>query len=291
MLLQRGNPQRPDADPRATDTIVLDTPVDSPLPGLARQSNSQQPQQVNTPGHSPQQQPDIQPQAASSQTGNQPRPLPRFGPDYRAPSGFSPFRATSLSARHDSRGAHSSRPSFWSPSQLTSGLASRGMGTGERSLSAHPNSKLLDKLMEELSMHQPYDPLAPLPADSTTQQSSVSTTDAVDVDVDAVIARYALKLAVAKPMPTDIVCRAAVVWQCLVSPPCAFCLVFRLTGKSVQPVAPKRQLRCTCTPDKQSGLHRWPCPMPSRVFTLSQLYWLKDSTSTACSQVSIAHIE
>lgn len=91
-------------------------------------------------------------------------------------------------------GAHGNSPSFRSPAQLRSGLASPETGNHARSLSAHPHSKLLDELMEELSMHQPYDPLAPLPLVSTTHQSTVSTADAIEMDVDAVIARYAVSV-------------------------------------------------------------------------------------------------
>ncbi|KAL3152457.1 hypothetical protein ABBQ32_14160 [Trebouxia sp. C0010 RCD-2024] len=196
--VQRGHTQRPAADPRATGTIVLDSPAASHLPsfGHAYQSNSHQPQQGRAGGVTPQQLNNQQP--VGSQASHQSRTLPRFGPDYRAPSGFSPFtarsgfspfRATSSSARPDSMGAHGNSPSFRSPAQLRSGLASPETGNHARSLSAHPHSKLLDELMEELSMHQPYDPLAPLPLVSTTHQSTVSTADAIEMDVDAVIAR------------------------------------------------------------------------------------------------------
>lgn len=246
MLLQRGNTQRPAANPRATGTIILDSPAASPLPrfGHTYQTSSQQPQQGRTGGVRPQQLNNQQP--AGSQAGHQTRTLPRFGPDYRAPSGFSPcrapsgfspFRAASSSARPDSMAAQGNSLGFWSPSQLSSGLASPGTGTDARSLSAHPHSKLLDELMEDLSMHQPYDPLAPLPAVSTTQQSSVSTADAVEMDVDAVIARYAVNIDHGKASAYstgNICCLAEFVYQCLCPSLCDLCLVFQQTGRSVQ---------------------------------------------------------
>lgn len=138
------------------------------MPRLAhtRRSNSQHQQQGMTPGHQLQ-----QPQPAR----------PRFGPDYSAPPGFSPtYRATPPTA---ARGFGSS---FRSPSQRL------GLHAAGGSLSADPK---FDKLMEDLSMHQPYNPCAPLPPVSTTQQSSVSSTTQVDpnLDLDAVIARYAFR--------------------------------------------------------------------------------------------------
>lgn len=119
-----------------------------------------------------------QPQAASSQIGLRTRPPPRFGPDYNAPPGFSPgFRATPPAA------AHGFGSSFRSPSQRLGLRAAGGR------LSTDPKSKMFHELMEELSVHQRYDPNAPLPA-APTQQSSAPTAD--DLELAAVIARYAL---------------------------------------------------------------------------------------------------
>ena len=201
MLLQHQTRQQPAADPRATETIVLDSAAETSMPRLAptHRRNSQHQQQARTPGHQLQ-----QPQAASSQAGYQARPAPRFGPDYGAPSGSSPcFRATPPTA---ARGLGSS---FRSPSQRLGLRATGG------SLSADPNGKLLDKLMDDLSMHQPYDPHAPLPPASTIQQSSVSTTSQVDLnlDLDAVIARYAFRThffndGVGVSMSSGIACHA-----------------------------------------------------------------------------------
>lgn len=170
------------------------------MPSLAhtRRRNSQHQQQHGlTWGQWPQ-----QPQAASSQAGHQTRPPPRFGPDYSAPPGFSPgFRATPPAA---ARGFGSS---FRSPSQRLGLRAAGGC------LSTDPKSKMFHELMEELSVHQPYDPHAPLPA-APTQQSSVSTTDGVDVE--AVIARYAFRdhtLQGHFGLPPDIACLAAMLKQ------------------------------------------------------------------------------
>lgn len=161
------------------------------MPRLHR-NNSQHQQQGTAPGHHFQ-----QPQPASSQAAHQTRPAPRFGPDYSAASGFSPaFRATPPTAR----GFGSS---FRSPLQRL------GMRAAGGSLSADSKTKVLDKLMEDLSMHQPYDPLPPTP----TQQSSVSTTTQVDLnlDLDAVIARYAFRTNACKGgisfrVPSEIAC-------------------------------------------------------------------------------------
>ena len=201
MSLQHQARQQSPADPRATETIVLDSAAETRMPCLAhaRRSNSQYQQQGMTPGHQLQ-----QPQPASSQAGHQARPAPRFGPDYSAFFRFSPsFRATQTTA---ARGFGSS---FRSPSQRL------GLRAAGGSLSADPNSKLLDKLMEDLSMHQPYNPHAPLPPDCTTQQSSVSTITQVDLDLDldAVISRYAFrshtcKGGVADSKPSEIACHA-----------------------------------------------------------------------------------
>lgn len=176
LLQHQRSRQQPAAGSGATEPIILDSAAETPVPGLAhtRRTNSQHQQHGLTSVQWPQ-----QPQPASSQAGHQARPPPRFGPDYSAPPGFSPgFRATPPAA---ARGFGSS---FRSPSQRLGLQAAGGR------LSTDPRSKMLDKLMEELSVHQPYDPHAPLPA-ALTQQSSVSTTDGVDVD--AVIARYALR--------------------------------------------------------------------------------------------------
>ena len=181
---------QPAADPRARETIVLDGAAETPMPRLAEthRGNSQQHPQGTSPGHGLQQQQNQQPWPASSHAGQQPRPLPRFGPDYSAASGFSPgFRATP-----SARPAHSIGTSFRSPSQLRSGLGAAAVGTARGSLSAEPKSKLLDQLFKDLSMHKPYDPHAPLPLASAIQQSSLSTSTQIDLDVDAVIARYAL---------------------------------------------------------------------------------------------------
>lgn len=197
-MLQHQTRQQPAADPRASETIVLDSAAETPMPRLApaHRSNSQQQQQGMTPGHQLQ-----QPQAASSQAGHQARPAPRFGPDYSAPSSFSPsFRATPPTA------ARAFGSSFRSPSQRL------GLRAAGGSLSADPKRKVIDKLMEDLSMHQPYDPHAPLPPAATTQQSSVSTTSHVDPDLDSVIARYAFRNHIGKghvSLPTETGCPAA----------------------------------------------------------------------------------
>ena len=77
-------------------------------------------------------------------------------------------------------------------------------------LSADPKTKVIAKLLEDLSMHQPYNPHAPLPPAATTQQSSVSTQ--VDPDLDPVIARYACRTHVGKghvSLPIDFACLPA----------------------------------------------------------------------------------
>ena len=176
MLLQHQNRQQPGADPGSTEPIILDSAAETPMPGPAhtRRMNSQHQPHGLTRRQWPQ-----QPQAASSQAGYQARPPPRFGPDYSAPSGFSPgFRATPPAA---ARGFGSS---FRSPSQRV------GLRASEGRLAADPGSKNINALMEELSVHQNYDPQAPLPA-APTQQSRAPTAD--DLELAAVIARYAFR--------------------------------------------------------------------------------------------------
>ena len=116
--------------------------------------------------------------------------IPRFGPDHAASSGFSPgFRAIP-SARLASKAGNGNSPSFTAPAHLRSGRLGGSVRTAGQKLAADPQRRLLDQLMEELSMHQPYDPLAPLEPGPGTQQSEVSS--ATQLDLDEVIARYAI---------------------------------------------------------------------------------------------------
>lgn len=165
MLLQGQSTQQPAAGSRTTEPIILDSAADTPMSGLSQTCR------INTPHH---QHGLTSAQAVSSQIGLASKPPLRFGSDYSAPPGFT---ATPPAA------AHGPDSGLKSPSQRLGLLAARGPS------SADPKSQVLEKLMEELSGHQPYGRCAPLPA-ASTQQPSMSTTRE---DLDAMIARYACR--------------------------------------------------------------------------------------------------
>ena len=188
MLQHEGTQQA--ADSRGRDAIVLDDAGETPMPGARAYRGNIQQQEASALGNRSQPTQGQQNNAGHASTVAQLDAVPRFAPDYAASSGFSPgFRAIP-SAKLAQKAGNRISPSFTAPTQLRSGKLGGSACTAGQRLPADPQSKLLDQLIEELSMHQPYDPLAPLEPDPSTQQSEVSSS--TQLDLDEVIARYVI---------------------------------------------------------------------------------------------------
>ena len=184
--LQHQGAQEVAADSSGKDPIVLDDALATPTPRTPQPYQTPHPdEQAHTAGQRPQRLQDQPHQAKFPAASSQQWRPPRFAPDNTAASGFNPGFRASPSARPANTAAFGMSPKAISQHRSTQLGAS--LRSARQVPSADPQSRLLDELMEELSVHQPYDPKAPLEPALSAQQSGASSS--TQIDLDEVIAR------------------------------------------------------------------------------------------------------